>query len=280
MVIWTESPAAVNARKEILLQKLARHPMDCMNCGKLGDCKLQIYCEKYGLKEPLYTIPTSPLPIDDSNDFYFYDPNKCISCGKCARVCGQLIAKDAIKMAQYGAVAKVVPKTGANLAESDCVHCGNCVSFCPVGALMPKSTHPYRAWETKKVRTTCPYCGVGCQMDLVVKDDKVVDVQPAYGVTNEGLLCVKGKFAFDFVNHPKRLTEPLVRDKTGALKPATWDQALDLIANKIKEIKAADGPDAIMGLASARVTNEDNYVFSKFMRAVVGTNNVDHCARL
>ena len=280
MVIWTESPAAVNARKEILFQKLSKHPMDCMNCGKLGECKLQLYCEKYGIKEPLYRIPYAQQPIDDSNKFYFYDPNKCISCGKCTRVCQSLIAVDAIKMAQYGSTARVVPKSGANLEESDCTHCGNCVSYCPVGALMPKPKHQFRTWETRKVRTTCPYCGLGCQMDLVVKDDKVVDVQPADGVSNEGLLCVKGKFAFDFVNHPARITQPLVRDKNGALQPVTWDEALDVVASKVKEIKKEFGPDAIMGLASARITIEENYLFAKYMRAVVGTNNIDHCARL
>ena len=280
MVIWTESPAAVTARKEILLQKLSRHPMDCMNCGKLGDCKLQRYCEKYGINDPAYYIPYEHLPIDDSNKFYFYDANKCISCGKCAKVCKSLMSVDAIKMAQFGLTARVVPKKGANLAESDCVHCGNCVSYCPVGALMPKAENKFRVWETRKVRTTCPYCGVGCQMDLLVKDGKVVGVQPANGKPNEGLLCVKGKFAFDFINHPKRITEPLVRGSDGVLRPAGWDEALAVAADKIKEIKARHGPDAIMGLSSARVTIEENYLFSKFIRAVVGTNNIDHCARL
>jgi len=280
MVIWTETANVINARKEILMQKLVRHPKDCMNCGKLGECKLQLYCEKYDIEEPLYKIPFEPTPVDDSTKFYTYDADKCISCGKCVRMCGQLVAEDAIKMAQYGTYARVLPKSGENLGESDCRHCGNCVSYCPVGALMPKSEHKYRLWETTKVRTTCPYCGVGCQMDLLVKDDKVVGVQPAEGRSNEGMLCVKGKFAYDFINHPARLTEPLVRNADGVLQPATWEEAINVVADKIKEIKESDGPDKIMGLSSARITIEDNYMFQKFMRAVVGTNNVDHCARL
>jgi formate dehydrogenase major subunit len=145
---------------------------------------------------------------------------------------------------------------------------------------MPKIEHKYRAWEIRKVRTTCAYCGIGCQLDLLVKDEKVVGVQPANGKSNEGLLCVKGKFAFDFINHPARLTEPLVRGTDGYLHPATWDEALGVIAGKIQEIKKEYGPDAIAGFSSARVTNEENYLFQKFFRAAVGTNNVDHCARL
>lgn len=280
MMIWTESPSVVEARKEILIEKLSHHPMDCLNCGKLGDCKLQLYSEKYGVSEPLYREPYAHLPIDDSTKFYYYEPDKCISCGECVHVCEQLMGVGAIKTAKYGDVTKVVPSSGENLAESVCVHCGNCVSNCPVGALMPKTENKFRAWETHKVRTTCSYCGVGCQMDLIVKNDAVVGVAPADGASNSGLLCVKGKFAFDFINHKDRLTEPLIRGADGELHPAAWEDALDLITDKIKEIRGEFGADAIAGLSSARVTNEENYLFMKLMRAVVGTNNVDHCARL
>lgn len=280
MVIWTESPAVITARKEILAQKLSRHPLECMNCNKLGACKLQLYCERYGVSEPPYRVPYEHVPIDDSTKFYYYEPDKCIACGKCVRVCKHLMGVDAIKIAQYGYAARVVPTSGANLAESGCVHCGNCVSVCPVGALSPKAENKFRAWETRKVRTTCAFCGVGCQMDLLVKADRVVGIDPANGIPNNGLLCVKGKFAFDFINHPNRLTEPLVRGADGCLHPAGWDETLDIVADKINEIRGEFGADAIAGLSSARVTNEENYLFMKFMRAAVGTNNVDHCARL
>jgi len=267
MIVRTESPAAVKVRKEILLRKLSKHPQDCLNCGKLGGCKLQRYCEKYGINEPLYSEPYEHRPIDDSGKFYYTEPDKCISCGKCERVCKHLMCVGAIK---DGELAK----------EHACVNCGNCVSVCPVGALMPKSENKFRLWETSKVRTTCAYCGVGCRLDLIVKGDKVVDVQPADGKANEGLLCVKGKFAFDFINHKARLTDPLIRDEEGNLRKATWDEALDFAAGKIKAVREEFGPDAIAGFASARATNEENYLFMKFMRAAVGTNNVDHCARL
>ena len=165
------------------------------------------------------------------------------------------------------------------MAETACVSCGNCVSVCPVGALMPKSQQFFRQWETQKVTTTCAYCGVGCQIEYSVRNGKIVDAKPANGPSNQGLLCVKGKFAFDFINHKDRLKYPMVR-KNGKLVRASWDEALNTVAKKINEVKAEFGPDAIAGFSSARTVNEDNYLFQKFLRAAVGTNNVDHCARL
>jgi predicted molibdopterin-dependent oxidoreductase YjgC len=153
---------------------------------------------------------------------------------------------------------------------------------CPTGAIINKQGRfQGRPWEIEKVRTTCTYCGVGCQLDLNVYNGKVVKVTSDYshGAPNWGSLCVKGRFANEFIHSPDRLTTPLIR-KNGKLEEADWDEALDFIAEKLKEIKAKNGPDAIGGLSSARVTNEDNYVFQKFMRAAIGTNNVDHCARL
>ena len=148
-----------------------------------------------------------------------------------------------------------------------------------MGALLPKSRVRFRAFETKKVPTTCTYCGVGCQLELQVKDNTVVGAQPLYGEANKGLLCVKGKFGYNFINHKDRLTKPLIR-KDGVLVESEWDEAIGYIADKIKTIKAESGADALAGLSSARCSNEDNYVFQKMMRAAIGTNNVDHCARL
>ncbi|SNS09945.1 4Fe-4S dicluster domain-containing protein [Anaerovirgula multivorans] len=279
MSIWTESSSVVEARKEILQLLLSKHPMDCLTCGKSGMCQLQALCYKYEVKEPAYTAPTSSYPIDESNPFYYSEADKCISCGKCVRVCNELQNTNAISMVERGASTKVSPPFGMPLAESECVSCGNCVSVCPVGALMPKAKEKFRYWETKAVTTTCSYCGVGCQMDLLVKDNKVVEVQPAMGPSNQGLLCVKGKFAYNFVNHPDRLKTPLVR-KNGKLQEATWEEAFEVVANKIKETKNQYGPDAIAAFSSARALNEENYLMTKLMRAVIGTNNVDHCARL
>ena len=279
MVVWTESEEVKKARTDILYRMIATHPLDCMNCKKLGDCKLQKYCEMYGVKDPLYEIPFEHREKDLSNRFYYQEMDKCIRCGKCERTCRELVGIDALVMAQKGSNAYVMPKGGATMAETNCVSCGNCVSVCPVGALMPKSLYDFRQWEVKKVRTTCAYCGVGCQIDFSVKDGKIVDATPAYGPSNQGLLCVKGKFAYDFINHKDRLKYPMIR-KNGKLERATWEEALDLVASKIKEVKENYGPDAVAGFSSARTVNEDNYLFQKFIRAAVGTNNVDHCARL
>lgn len=279
MSVLTESPVVVEARKEILQLILSKHPLDCLTCEKSGACKLQDLCYKYEIKEPAYIAPTTHYPIDDSNPFYYSEPDKCISCGLCVRVCNELQNTKAISMVERGVSTKVSPPFGMPLGDSECVSCGNCVSVCPVGALMPKAMEKFRYWETKKVRTTCSYCGVGCQMDLLVKNDKVVEVQPAMGPSNEGLLCVKGKFAFDFVNHPDRLRKPLVR-KNGVLEEVEWEEAFDLVVNKIKETKEQFGPDSIAAFSSARALNEENYLMMKLMRAAIGTNNVDHCARL
>lgn len=279
MVVWTESAEVRKARIGILNRMIATHPLDCMNCKKLGACKLQKYCEMYGIKEPEYLIPYEHREKDESSRFYYMEMDKCIRCGKCVRTCRDLVGIHALTMAQRGNMAFIMPNGGEKKSETACISCGNCVSVCPVGAIMPKSLYDFRQWEVKKVRTTCAYCGVGCQIDYSVKDGKIVDSNPADGPSNHGLLCVKGKFGFEFVNHKDRLKHPMIR-KNGKLEEATWEEALTLAASKIKEVKETYGADAIEGFSSARTTNEENYLFQKFIRAAVGTNNVDHCARL
>jgi predicted molibdopterin-dependent oxidoreductase YjgC len=165
--------------------------------------------------------------------------------------------------------------------DSDCVFCGECVQACPTGALVEKDVrHRVRSWETRRVRTTCSYCGVGCQQELHVKDNRLVQVTGVQDAPpNFGSLCVKGRFGFDFVASPERLTQPLIREN-GALRKASWDEALDRVARRLGEIKTGSGPDSIGVLTSARITNEENYIAQKFTRAVLQTNNIDHCARL
>jgi formate dehydrogenase major subunit len=278
MVVYTHSARVMEARKEVLDLLVSNHPMECLTCAKSGKCKLQDYCYEYGITEASYKGARRKPKIDTSNPFYDYDASKCILCGLCIRVCDELQGTSAIGFENRGFDVVVTTPFNEGLVNSKCVSCGNCVSVCPVGALTPKK-QTYRHWETKKVRTTCSYCGVGCQMDLVVKENRVVGVEPANVVPNDGLLCVKGKFAYKFINHPDRLKTPLIK-RNGKFEEASWDEAYRYIRRKVNEIKEENGPDAFAGLTSARCTNEENYLFQKLFRAVIGTNNVDHCARL
>jgi len=285
MVVKTDTENLKNIRRMLLELILVDHPLDCMTCNKNGNCKLQDYCYRYDVKGSRFSefkkkgIDISN-ELDDTNEFYYFDASKCILCGKCVRICSDLQCVDAIELNGRSDNTHVTPEFDKNLKDSSCVSCGNCVSACPVGALMPKYKEKFRTWEVSKVRTTCPYCGVGCQMYLIVKDNKVVGVEPVEGkLANNGLLCVKGKFGSGFINHPDRLKTPLIK-KDGKFIEAEWDEAISLIAEKAKEAKKNNGADSCAGFSSARCTNEENYLFQKMVRAVFKTNNVDHCARL
>ncbi|MDF2548146.1 MAG: fdhA2 [Anaerosolibacter sp.] len=279
MVIRTHSERVVQARREILSLLLSNHPLDCLTCEKSGKCKLQDYCYEYDVKEDIYGGEKYNFPIDASNPFYQYDPNKCIVCEKCVRVCNELQCTGAIGLNERGFLTHMGTPFEMGMKHTNCVSCGNCVSACPVGALLPKNKEKYRLWQVATVKTTCAYCGVGCQLELHVKEDRVVAIQPGEGSPNDGLLCVKGKFGYSFIHHNDRLKTPLVR-KNGELREASWKEAYELIVEKMQQTKATYGADAFAGLTSARCTNEENYLFQKLFRAVIGTNNVDHCARL
>ncbi|MDQ0286084.1 NADH-quinone oxidoreductase subunit G/formate dehydrogenase alpha subunit [Desulfofundulus luciae] len=280
MVVHTASPAVVEARKTIIELLLANHPQDCLTCGRNGDCRLQDYAYMYGVREPGFTGERHSYPIEDDNPFIVRDLNKCILCGKCVRACAEIQGKNIVDFAYRGFNTKVTPAMDSTLAGSDCVFCGNCVAVCPVGALQEKRLRAAaRTWEVKKVRTTCPYCGTGCTFDLNVKDGRVVGVTSCDGEVNGRALCVKGRFGYGFIHHPDRLTKPLIK-RNGVFEEAGWEEAINLVAGKLGSIKKEYGSDALGVLSSARCTNEENYLMSKFARAVLGTNNIDHCARL
>lgn len=281
MVVHTESPQVREARQTILELLLANHPEDCMTCHKTGNCKLAEYAYRYGVRQPSFQGERHDFPIDESSPVILRDNNKCILCGKCVRVCAEIQGRSVLDFAYRGFNTKITPALDTGMGESVCIGCGSCVAVCPVGALVEKQmVGQGRPWEMKKVRTICPYCGTGCTIQLNVRDGKVVGVTTdESGEVNGKHLCIKGRFGYDFIHSPERLTTPLIR-KNGELVPASWDEALDLVTSKLKEIKERDGGQALAFLASARCTNEENYLLNKLARAAFGTNNIDHCARL
>lgn len=280
MVVTTTSAAVAETRKTIIELLLENHPEDCLTCSKNGECQLQDYAYMYGVRAGAFGGEKHAYPVEENNEFIVRDMNKCILCGRCIRTCEEIQGQNVIDFAYRGFDTKVTPAMDTTYKESNCVFCGNCVAACPVGALEEKAMMGKgRSWEMKKVTTTCPYCGTGCSFDLNVKDGKVVGVTSTDGDVNGSALCVKGRFGYGFIHHPDRLTTPLIK-KDGKFEEATWDEALNLVAEKLGAIKQNSGPDAIAMLSSARCTNEDNYLMNKFARAVIGTNNIDHCARL
>lgn len=282
MVVATHSEKVADSRRFILDLLLSNHKLECFSCGKNGDCQLQQYALDYGIDATSFT-EGKRMPChqeDTSNPFFSYDPEKCIMCRRCARVCQLRQGRDVLSIANRGFETKMMPSYGQAFDQSICESCGNCVSSCPTGALTAKDMKEYRKWETQKIPTTCPHCGTGCQMNLLVKSNRLVGVEPLDGPANKNLLCVKGKFAsYKFVGSGDRLTEPLIK-RNGIFEPASWEEALTLVSSKFNEIKAENGPDALAGFSCSRATNEDNYVFQKMVRAAFGTNNVDNCARV
>jgi len=282
MKIKTDTPKIIEARKLVVELLWSSGDHNCLQCEANGQCELQDLVYRLGIEKPRFEIAPPGHSLDTTNTMILRDLNKCVLCGRCVRGCNEIQVNEVLDFAKRGNRMKVGPAFDQDYIDSNCVFCGECMQDCPTGAIINKQGRfQGRPWEIEKVRTTCTYCGVGCQLDLNVYNGRVVKVTSdrAHGAPNWGSLCVKGRFANEFIHSPDRLTTPLIR-KNGKLEEATWDEALGYIAGKLGEIKAAHGPDAIGGLSSARVTNEDNYIFQKFMRATIGTNNVDHCARL
>ena len=282
MVVKTDTERVLDARRLVVELLWASGDHNCLTCESNGNCELQDLVYRLKIEEPRFKIEPPGYEIEDTNSMIQKDMNKCILCGRCVRVCNEIQVNEILDFSMRGSHARVGPAFDADYIDSECYFCGECVDVCPVGALTFKQARfEGRPWDIEKVRTTCTYCGVGCQLDLNVLNGKIVKVtgNSEYGEPNHGSLCVKGRFGMDFVSHPDRLTTPLIR-KNGELKEATWDEAYDFITEKFTAIKEKNGADSIAGFSSARCTNEENYLFQKFMRAVIGTNNVDHCARL
>jgi predicted molibdopterin-dependent oxidoreductase YjgC len=284
MVIKTDTKKVRDAQRLIVELLWASGDHNCLTCEKNGDCELQNLVYWLEIDKPRFRIDSPGYPQETSNSMISRDLNKCILCGRCVRACNEIQVNEVLDFMERGSRAKVGPAFDEDYINSSCFFCGECVDACPVGAITFKQARfKGRPWDLKKVKTTCTYCGVGCQIDLNLHDGKIIKVTGNRDSwePNHGSLCVKGRFGLDFVNDPNRLKTPLIRkEKGGELEEATWDEAIGFIAKQFKSIKKKYGSDAFAGLASARCTNEENYLFQKFMRAAIGTNNVDHCARL
>ena len=219
---------------------------------------------------------------EDDNPFILRDYDLCISCYRCVRVCAEAQGDHAINIAHRGFHTQITTEFNNLLKDSACTFCGQCVQTCPTGALADKKALRAAATpgEVEKTRTICPYCGVGCSVDLLTKEDHLVGVHPAMdGPANEGALCVKGQFAFDFVQHSDRLARPLVRREDGQLHETDWEEALDRAATGFRKAFQDHGRHGIYGVASGRAPNEAAYVMQKFIRAGFGTHQIDNCSR-
>src|SRR4030042_2857953 len=261
---------------------ISDNPMDCMTCESCGKCTLQDLAYIYNIKDVIYKGKVHEKKVLEDNPFIYRNNKKCILCGRCVRMCDDVVGANAIGYVGRGFECEIIPAFEQSLKKTDCVFCGNRISTCPVDALQSK---PYmrkaRTWEVKKIQTVCPYCGVGCVIDLHIKNNKIVNISSEIGKNvNMGNLCVKGKFGLDFVNSPERISHPMIKTKEGKLKKVSWEKALDIVSDKLAAIKKKYGPDSIAVLRSAKCTNEENFIMSKFARAAIGTNNIDHCARL
>ena len=281
MVVKTNTEELRKTRRMIIELLLSDHPQDCLTCEQAGGCNLQKYAYEMGIKESSYAGEPVHSEPERDGPAIMYDRSKCILCGRCVQMCQDLHASGAIDYFGRGFETRISLPPSQSRNESVCTECGNCIDVCPTGAMSSAGAEGGgREWEFETVPTICPYCGCGCTIIMNIRDNKIVQItaHPDIGI-NKGLLCVKGRFGIDFIGHKERLTEPLIR-RDGKLTPASWDEALELVAERLSNIKKKYGADAIAGLSSAKCTNEENYVMQKFVRAVIGTNNVDHCARL
>jgi NADH-quinone oxidoreductase subunit G len=272
MVVHTESPKVVEARKSTLEFLLTNHPLDCPVCDKGGECELQDMVFRYGAGESRFTEIKQHVPEKQWSPLVYFDAPRCILCYRCVRVCDEGLGVGALGVGMRGVASEIIPNKGDHL---ECDECGMCIDICPVGALT-SGTYRYKArpWEMNHVGTICTHCSNGCKTTLSVRDGHIIRAnnRDRSGINGE-FLCVKGRFGFDFVHSEERLQSPLMR-KEGKLEPVSWSEALAAVAQKFSAVKAAGGRFGVIG--SNRTTNEENYFLQKFARAGLGSSNIDH----
>lgn len=283
MVVFTDTENVRSVRRAVVELMLARHPLECFSCTSNGSCLLQDIAYDLGVESAPFGSPAD-IPKekpDESSAYYVRDMRKCILCGRCIRVCEQFARYSALGFAGRGLETRVTFPFNEEIKDSNCTACGQCAAVCPVGAIYSRpAMHKGRAWDVSRTETVCPYCGVGCSVVVETnnKTGRVANVTTDHtnkASFNKGRSCVKGRFAWEFVNSPDRLTKPLIKEN-GRFREASWDEAMSLTAARLKSFR----PEEIGFCASARCTNEDNFVTQRFAREVIGTNNIDHCAHL
>lgn len=282
MHIFTESKKIRRLRKNIVELVLTDHPLDCLTCEVSGNCELQTVAAKVGIRGVRYPAGANHLDRakDHSHPYMTSELSKCINCARCVRACDEIQGQFVLSMHGRGFNAKIIKGLDESFADSQCVSCGACAQACPTSAISDKFFSK-SIEATKKTRTVCTYCGVGCNLTVATKGNEVLSIQaPVDAEVNHAHTCLKGRFAFKFYNHRDRLRKPLIKQPDGTFAEATWDEAYDHIVTNLKRIIADNGPQAVAGISSARCTNEENYLMQKFIRHVIGTNNIDCCARV
>ncbi|MBF0264108.1 MAG: formate dehydrogenase subunit alpha [Gammaproteobacteria bacterium] len=282
-VVKTQTNALADIRRGVMELYISDHPLDCLTCSANGDCELQNMAGAVGLRDVRYGYQGKnhlQAEKDESNPYFTFDPSKCIVCSRCVRACEETQGSFALTIDGRGFDSKV--STGhKNFFDSECVSCGACVQACPTATLMDKTVIDAGIPE-HKVTTTCAYCGVGCSFNAEMKGEEVIRMTPNKdGGANHGHSCVKGRFAWGYATHQDRITTPMIRKSIhDEWQKVGWEEAIQYAASEIKRIQAKYGKGSAGGITSSRCTNEEVYVTQKLVRAVLGTNNVDTCARV